>query len=141
MKSKLILIIFGIFLISLFSLNVEAKSGCCSRHGGVCGDSCCDGSALSVACGGGSLTQTAESPSIIICTEKYLNDSYCKDKTVYQLYQRKDCSSYESYIKSCGYKEICKDGECIPEPKDYFLWYFLGFFIILSIIIYYKSKK
>lgn len=26
------------------------KRGCCSRHGGVCGNRCCDGSPLSAGC-------------------------------------------------------------------------------------------
>jgi hypothetical protein len=34
----------------LFPLNVEARSGCCSHHGGVCGCNCCDGSGLSATC-------------------------------------------------------------------------------------------
>lgn len=29
---------------------VEARSGCCSRHGGVCGCGCCDGTSLSATC-------------------------------------------------------------------------------------------
>ena len=29
---------------------VEARSGCCSHHGGVCGCGCCDGSSLSTTC-------------------------------------------------------------------------------------------
>ncbi len=28
----------------------EARSGCCSHHGGVCGCACCDGSPLSARC-------------------------------------------------------------------------------------------
>ena len=29
---------------------VEARSGCCSHHGGVCGCGCCDGTSLSTTC-------------------------------------------------------------------------------------------
>ena len=29
---------------------VDARSGCCSHHGGVCGCRCCDGSSLSAKC-------------------------------------------------------------------------------------------
>ena len=47
-----------IFLLSLFLLifiilpvfSIEAKSGCCSHHGGVCGCQCCDGTSLSATC-------------------------------------------------------------------------------------------
>lgn len=30
--------------------NVEARQGCCSHHGGVCGCHCCDGTSLSATC-------------------------------------------------------------------------------------------
>src|SRR6266700_6577057 len=48
-----------VFLSFLFALVVllfigtqttEARSGCCSHHGGVCGCGCCDGSSLSAIC-------------------------------------------------------------------------------------------
>jgi len=31
-------------------VSVEARSGCCSHHSGVCGCGCCDGSSLSATC-------------------------------------------------------------------------------------------
>jgi hypothetical protein len=34
----------------LLPKNIEARSGCCSHHGGVCGCRCCDGSSLSATC-------------------------------------------------------------------------------------------
>lgn len=42
-----ILLFIGIFLV--FNI-VEARSGCCSWHGGVCGCGCCDGTPLSSTC-------------------------------------------------------------------------------------------
>ncbi len=40
----------------LFPLSqvAEARRGCCSHHGGVCSNQCCDGTQLSAKCGGGS---------------------------------------------------------------------------------------
>ena len=38
-----------IFLFNSFSF-VEARRGCCSYHGGVCGCGCCDGTPLSSTC-------------------------------------------------------------------------------------------
>jgi len=41
------------FLVLLFSFAIhtaDARSGCCSHHGGVCGCGCCDGSPLSAIC-------------------------------------------------------------------------------------------
>jgi hypothetical protein len=55
----------AVFLVSSGAL---AQRGCCSHHGGVCGDACCDGTPLSAKCGGGSKrvynsTQSAPAPS------------------------------------------------------------------------------
>jgi len=46
---KFILLLSFFFL--LFCINyAEARSGCCSHHGGVCGCGCCDGTPLSATC-------------------------------------------------------------------------------------------
>ncbi len=47
MKPYFILLLLGIYLIPVI---VDARSGCCSHHGGVCGCGCCDGSSLSATC-------------------------------------------------------------------------------------------
>lgn len=39
-----------VLLAFLFVSSVEARSGCCSHHGGVCGCGCCDGTSLSATC-------------------------------------------------------------------------------------------
>jgi len=50
-KRLLINTIFFLFIGSLFlTINIQARSGCCSHHGGVCGFSCCDGNTLSDTC-------------------------------------------------------------------------------------------
>jgi len=39
------------FVLFVFSVNIaEARNGCCSHHGGVCGCGCCDGTSLSSTC-------------------------------------------------------------------------------------------
>ena len=53
MKMKRGFIFIFFFLLSflfLFTSSVNARSGCCSWHGGVCGCGCCDGSPLSSTC-------------------------------------------------------------------------------------------
>ena len=53
MKGKIKKILsLSLFLIFVFLLpfNIEARSGCCSHHGGVCGCGCCDGTSLSATC-------------------------------------------------------------------------------------------
>lgn len=51
-KYKTAFLIPVVFLaVFLFSYSdSEAWPGCCSRHGGVCGCGCCDGSGLSTTC-------------------------------------------------------------------------------------------
>lgn len=43
-----------VFFLTIFLFGVEssanARQGCCSRHGGVCGCQCCDGTPLSAKC-------------------------------------------------------------------------------------------
>ncbi|NTU46811.1 hypothetical protein HGA88_04235 [Candidatus Roizmanbacteria bacterium] len=51
MKGKICIVLSLIFVLFVFtSKSVEARSGCCSHHGGVCGCTCCDGSSLSTKC-------------------------------------------------------------------------------------------
>lgn len=49
-KIKQILLIFFFIAVVVFPLNTNARSGCCSHHGGVCGCRCCDGTSLSAKC-------------------------------------------------------------------------------------------
>lgn len=46
---KIVLILLFLFVIPIFS-TIDARSGCCSHHGGVCGCGCCDGTSLSATC-------------------------------------------------------------------------------------------
>lgn len=47
---KIISTIF-ILVVVFGSINIaNARSGCCSSHGGVCGCGCCDGTSLSATC-------------------------------------------------------------------------------------------
>jgi len=45
-----ILSVFLFFSLIFLPKITEARSGCCSHHGGVCGCRCCDGSSLSATC-------------------------------------------------------------------------------------------
>jgi len=45
-----ILFTFLFFSLIFLPKNIEARSGCCSHHGGVCGCGCCDGTFLSSTC-------------------------------------------------------------------------------------------
>lgn len=50
---KLLVSLFILTLLCIVLLpfgNVEARQGCCSHHGGVCGCRCCDGTPLSAKC-------------------------------------------------------------------------------------------
>lgn len=55
MRKRIPIFIFFILIVFLavflFSYSIsEARQGCCSRHGGVCGCGCCDGTGLSATC-------------------------------------------------------------------------------------------
>lgn len=45
--------IFATTVLLPLSQVAEARRGCCSHHGGVCSNQCCDGTQLSAKCGGG----------------------------------------------------------------------------------------
>lgn len=47
---KSILLAIVITTLCLYVKIADARSGCCSSHGGVCGCGCCDGSGLSATC-------------------------------------------------------------------------------------------
>jgi hypothetical protein len=51
-KGRFYFLATALFLaVFLFSYSIsEARQGCCSRHGGVCGCGCCDGTGLSATC-------------------------------------------------------------------------------------------
>ncbi|WPD23252.1 MAG: hypothetical protein SD837_01550 [Candidatus Electrothrix scaldis] len=51
MKIKIILT--HVIVLLLFAGPCFGRRGCCSRHGGVCGGRCCDGTSLSIKCRGG----------------------------------------------------------------------------------------
>jgi len=44
------IIILGLVIFLFLPSFAEARSGCCSWHGGVCGCGCCDGTSLSATC-------------------------------------------------------------------------------------------
>lgn len=50
MKKILLGLSIAVFFVFLSTSAVDARSGCCSHHGGVCGCRCCDGSSLSATC-------------------------------------------------------------------------------------------
>lgn len=50
MKKLIFKLLILIFLIGFPVRFTDARSGCCSHHGGVCGCRCCDGTSLSAKC-------------------------------------------------------------------------------------------
>jgi len=117
MKNK-ILIIF-ILSIIIFPFIIEARSGCCSWHGGVCGCGCCDGTPLSATCApyypqcGSSQTKTLECP--LMSYYDSLSDS-CKCISGY-IVQNNSCVNGNTYCKNnyasgSNYNIISKKCEC-----------------------------
>lgn len=78
-KGSLLILFLLFFFVFAYYSQVEARSGCCSHHGGVCGCGCCDGSGLSSTCvpyypecsGGGQTAPVVQEP-IYIPPTKYI---------------------------------------------------------------------
>lgn len=47
---KITALLCVLFVSLIFPVITEARQGCCSTHGGVCGCKCCDGTSLSSTC-------------------------------------------------------------------------------------------
>jgi len=114
---KILLLLIPIFVLSLFILlpfdKVEARQGCCSWHGGVCGCQCCDGTPLSSTClpyypeCGGGFYNPPSYPSIPSCPLNSYYDSITNS-----------CKCYSGYVVS--------EGQCISANQwcrdKYGLW-------------------
>ncbi len=130
-KIALILIIsFLLALLFVIPENIEARRGCCSWHGGVCGCRCCDGTPLSAKCAPyyPSCNRAPAYPSIPKvttptnsitpkttierCVASFIGSTFCKGDAVFQNRRLKDCSINEYFMKFCPLNTICKDGEC-----------------------------
>jgi len=140
---KIIATLCIVFGVGVFMPNIaEARSGCCSWHGGVCGCGCCDGTPLSATCApyypecsGGHSSPSYSSPSYSTptcpsnSTYSYLSDS-CKCNSGYVTNSGgSGCISGSSYCQSkygynsrfnslsntceCNYNYIMSGGQCI----------------------------
>ena len=104
-KSVFLNILFLLLFIFIASSVVNARSGCCSWHGGVCGCGCCDGTPLSSTCapyypecsGGNTYSIPTLTPS---CPLMSYYDSLSNS-----------CKCYSGYIAS-GNQCISQDQAC-----------------------------
>jgi hypothetical protein len=112
---KIWLIVFALLLLPFAA---DARSGCCSHHGGVCGCGCCDGTSLSATC----------APYYPECSSSSAsNNSYTPVETVKEVIltcpamssydaSYKTCVCLAGYVSSTDYygKENCitKDAKC-----------------------------
>jgi len=122
-----IAIIIATFIIGGFTYlftagNVEARRGCCSWHGGVCGCQCCDGTPLSSTClpyypecsGGGTYDYPSYdyTPSIPDCPLNSYYDSISDS-----------CKCYSGYVASGGKcvsaSQWCQDKYGLWATYDY----------------------
>ena len=98
MKNRLAVAAFFIlFSVSflLVSQTADARRGCCSHHGGVCGCRCCDGTGLSAKCapyypecsssnsGRLRLLDPSESGKKSTCLSRCLTKGYTKEDCTY----------------------------------------------------------
>lgn len=97
--------VFITLCFTLFTINVYARSGCCSHHEGVCGCGCCDGTGLSATCApyypGCNSTYLAPKPAIPSCPA---NSSYNATS--------KNCVCYSGYTNSLD------KSNCIKIPPN-----------------------
>lgn len=112
--AKIYLILLVIVFLLIPAFNIEARSGCCSWHGGVCGCSCCDGTPLSSTC----LPYYPECSGGSIFSPSY---NYDYDFPSYSS-SIPDCpfnSSYDSISGSCkcysGY--VASGGKCVSASQ------------------------
>jgi len=98
---------FFLLLLTLFSI-ADARRGCCSHHGGVCGCMCCDGSALSAKCA--PYYPTCDNSNAFNDNINYYNNHLCPENSNYsQIY--KGCICNKGFNPSKDYTK------CIKETK------------------------
>jgi len=113
------------FILSIFPINVDAKQGCCSWHGGVCGSRCCDGTPLSAKCGGSDTSPSnydcnLDTNNNLICGEGgpcIGSMSYCQPELEcinYRCTKKVSINLEESNVNSKGVGDVCSYSfECV----------------------------
>ena len=110
-KIYIVLLVIVSLVVIFFSIptNSFARRGCCSHHGGVCGNMCCDGTPLSPACGGSSSDisnsdsdGTSGGSYPYFCTLK----NYC--------FEMSNCDEAMRYYTECAKFHLDSDGDGIP---------------------------
>ncbi|MCK5474336.1 MAG: hypothetical protein KAI53_02935 [Candidatus Aenigmarchaeota archaeon] len=112
MKNKyvyfFVVFLVTVSLIFVFTSNdAEARRGCCSHHGGVCGHACCDGSPLSSKCGGGGYITIANLPLGASCS----NSKECSNSLICVDYGCQESPTGEKRLSNIGEK-CTKQNEC-----------------------------
>ena len=132
MKSKFFLLIITLFLFFFQSVGlVEARSGCCSHHGGVCGCGCCDGTSLSAKCApyypecsANGAPKVIEQRSKIVAPTRVLPTRIVPTKLPTRVPTAvPKCSSIaDGYcpVKNCG---AGNDPDCCNAQKNDYQWY------------------
>ncbi len=130
--------VFSIFLLTLaitlvFALPLisDARSGCCSHHGGVCGCGCCDGTPLSATCA--PYYPECNSPSSNSNYNPPVNSNVVPDNTTPDVTQNQDSNSAPQTYPST---------DTSNQDNSSALWV-VGAVIVVGIIIYiyYKGKN
>lgn len=118
---KKILFIIALTLSSPFiSPGVEARRGCCSHHGGVCGCRCCDGSSLSTKC---SPYYPSCNPVPTVTLTKTISAPITRQTTTYQTPIKIECPnnaflSNNKCVCNSGYTFSVSGKTCITLPRN-----------------------
>lgn len=125
MKAKLNLLLIILLSAVVFLSNplpVEARQGCCSSHGGVCGCGCCDGSPLSSTCAPyypqcSTNYQPSPAPSYVAPTPPPPPVTLCTDNSTYSAADGKchcDAGYYPGLVNN-----VCKKVKSCPSNSTF----------------------
>ena len=112
MRLKLLVVFSCLFILYLIPANGICQRGCCSHHGGVCGNKCCDGTPLSAKCRKASYTP----PMSSTIPEKKIQPSKPKPSPVTSIIPEKKTKPDIIYLKNgkrIETKEAWEEGNLI----------------------------
>lgn len=139
---SIILIVLCFVLISFCA--VEARSGCCSSHGGVCGCHCCDGTSLSATCAPHYPSCSSPKPPRIYCGDGSCNgsetcSSCSSDCGACKLPAKQPINSNETNVSNESPK-ILANVNTGEQSSDSWAWWVLGI-LGVGVVAYNVGKK
>ena len=124
--------LFSILSLPMNPALLFAQRGCCSHHGGVCGDKCCDGTPLSAKCAG---TYSSDKRSYTSGSSDSSNAYYYKQKALKFVALEHLKKGYQFYKQGNFEKALAYYNKAIElNPNSHSSYYYRG-------ILFYKKKS